>query len=171
MKVINLYGGPGCGKSTTAALVFSKLKMDGHNVELVREYAKDVFYEQRYNLLKHQLYVTAKQYKRLKDIQDYGKVELVITDSPILLGLYYGRELSYITAFSDVIDSLYAEFDNHDVFINRVKPYETSGRMQTLDQAKSIDDFLKEEIVANFIIDGNGEGADKLYEYCKEILQ
>ena len=39
--VINLFGGPGCGKSTGAAYVFSKLKMLGVNAELTSEYAKD----------------------------------------------------------------------------------------------------------------------------------
>ena len=29
MKIINFFGGPGCGKSTTAAYVFSQLKIQG----------------------------------------------------------------------------------------------------------------------------------------------
>jgi hypothetical protein len=170
MKVINLYGGPGSGKSTTAALVFARLKQDGFNVELVREYAKDVVYEQRYNLLKHQLYITAKQYKRLKDIQDYGKVKLVITDSPLLLGEYYGRDLKYVESFVDIVDHLYSEFENYDIIVNRVKPYETSGRMQTLEEAKKIDEFFKDNIMPDFKIDGDNAGAENLYQYCSKLL-
>jgi len=33
--VVNLYGGPGTGKSTTAAATFAELKMAGINCELV----------------------------------------------------------------------------------------------------------------------------------------
>jgi hypothetical protein len=35
MKVINLFAGPGCGKSTLAAGIFSLLKFHGVLVELV----------------------------------------------------------------------------------------------------------------------------------------
>ena len=41
-KVLNLYGGPGVGKSTGAAYIFSMLKLAGINCELVREYAKEL---------------------------------------------------------------------------------------------------------------------------------
>lgn len=39
--VVNLFGGPGSGKSTGAAYVFARLKMLGYNAELVTEFAKD----------------------------------------------------------------------------------------------------------------------------------
>ena len=41
LKVINLYGGPGTGKSTTAAALFALIKREGYNVELVTEFAID----------------------------------------------------------------------------------------------------------------------------------
>ena len=45
MVVINLFGGPGCGKSTAASYIFSKLKMLGINAELATEFAKDKTWE------------------------------------------------------------------------------------------------------------------------------
>jgi pantothenate kinase len=39
--IINVYGGPGAGKSTSAAYLYYLLKVAGKNVELVREYVKD----------------------------------------------------------------------------------------------------------------------------------
>lgn len=39
--VVNLLGGPGCGKSTGAAYIFSQLKMRNIDAELVTEFAKD----------------------------------------------------------------------------------------------------------------------------------
>lgn len=42
---VNLYGGPGTGKSTGASYIFSKLKLAGVEAELVTEYAKDLVWE------------------------------------------------------------------------------------------------------------------------------
>lgn len=42
---VNFFSGPGAGKSTLAAYVFSKLKMMGVNCELVSEFAKDKVWE------------------------------------------------------------------------------------------------------------------------------
>lgn len=41
MLVVNVFGVPGAGKSTGAAYIFSKLKMNGINAELITEFAKD----------------------------------------------------------------------------------------------------------------------------------
>ena len=40
--VINLIGSPGTGKSTLASELFSKMKWQGYDVELVSEYAKEL---------------------------------------------------------------------------------------------------------------------------------
>ena len=39
--VVNLFPGPGTGKSTGAAYIFSKLKMAGVDAEYVSEFAKE----------------------------------------------------------------------------------------------------------------------------------
>ena len=86
MKVINLFGGPGSGKSTTAAALFSNLKRLDFKCELVTEYAKDVEYEGRSNIFEDQLYITAKQNRRLKRLQDYHiSLDYAITDCSLLL--------------------------------------------------------------------------------------
>ena len=45
MILVNLFGAPGAGKSTGAAYIFSQLKMNGINAELVTEFAKDKVWE------------------------------------------------------------------------------------------------------------------------------
>jgi predicted ATPase len=86
-KFINIFGGPGVGKSTTTAALFSVMKMSGYNVELVTEVAKDFVWEDRATTLTIQPYITIKQFRNL--IRLKGKVEYVITDAPILLGCVY----------------------------------------------------------------------------------
>lgn len=39
--IVNLFAGPGAGKSTGAAYIFSKLKLAGIDCEYVSEFAKD----------------------------------------------------------------------------------------------------------------------------------
>ena len=52
--VVNLFGVPGAGKSTGAAYIFSRLKMEGVNCELVTEFAKDKVWEQTEEVFKNQ---------------------------------------------------------------------------------------------------------------------
>lgn len=66
MLVVNLFGGPGSGKSTCAAGVFTLLKLSGVNAELVTEYAKDLTWEKRHVTLANQHYIFGKQLQRLK---------------------------------------------------------------------------------------------------------
>jgi predicted ATPase len=60
LKVINLYGGPGTGKSTTAAALFALMKREGYNVELVTEFAKDLVWTERNKELGDQIYIFGK---------------------------------------------------------------------------------------------------------------
>ena len=90
MKVLNIWGGPGIGKSTTAAGLFYEMKKLGLNVELVQEYAKDAVWEKRHNILDDQIYIFAKQQRRIARLAEHN-IDWVITDSPIPLGLVYLR--------------------------------------------------------------------------------
>jgi len=56
-KYINIFGGPGAGKSTTAALLFAEMKSGGFKVELVTEVAKDFVWEDRSTTLSIQPYI------------------------------------------------------------------------------------------------------------------
>ena len=50
--VINLFAGPGVGKSTTAARVFAELKLKGVNCEMALEFAKDKVWEESFTACK-----------------------------------------------------------------------------------------------------------------------
>ena len=137
--VINLYGGPGTGKSTTAAHLFALFKQEGRNVELVTEYAKDKVWEKSFDVLGNQVYVLGKQYHRMYRL--LGKTDYIITDSPLLFSLYYGKHLG--DNFKNLVLELYRSMDNIDIFLTRVKKYELVGRMQTEEQARLIDGEIK----------------------------
>ena len=61
--------------------------MAGVNAELVTEFAKDKVWEESKAVFQNQQYIFGKQYFRLTRLE--GKVDVVVTDSPILLSAYY----------------------------------------------------------------------------------
>lgn len=134
-KVVNLFGGPGAGKSTTAAGVFYELKRRNVSCELVREFAKDKVWEGSEHVLSQQIYVFAKQLKRMLDLQ--GKVDVIITDAPIALSLVYGQHLS--DSFKSLVDEEFSAFENENFYIDRAKAYVGAGRLQTEKEARAID--------------------------------
>jgi hypothetical protein len=131
VKVINLFGGPGAGKSTTAAGVFWLLKNRGLRVELVTEYAKALAWAKRGEELSDQFYVYSKQHHRQHVLK--GQVDFCVTDSPLLLPLLYNQ--TEPPSFRQyVIDNWY-RYDNINFFIQRVKPYVALGRWQNEQEA------------------------------------
>lgn len=136
--VINLYGGPGTGKSTTAAALFALLKQHGINCELATEYAKDVVWEGRDYLLSDQIYIFAKQNRKLARL--YGKVDMIVTDSPLLFSFYYSGNEHLLA----LVQQEMARARQMHVMLSRTKPYEGAGRYQTEEEARAIDTGLKE---------------------------
>lgn len=137
-QIVNLYGGPGTGKSTIAAHLFALLKHQGVNTEIVTEYAKDKVWEESYKVLDDQVHILGEQYHRLFRLID--KVEVIVTDSPLLLLLHYGGKMG--ANYQALVRDLYRGMNNHDFFLQRKKAYNPKGRMQTEDQAKEIDKII-----------------------------
>lgn len=145
---VNIFGAPGAGKSTTSAGTFALLKLKGVNAELVTEYAKDIVWEGSFSKLENQLYVFGKQYQRLYRLNN--KVDVAITDSPILLSTIYdntdGPELK------NLILATHNNMNTINFFLNRVKKYNPSGRMQTEEESDAIAVRIKKMLDDNGIV-------------------
>jgi hypothetical protein len=166
-KVISFYSGPGGGKSTLAARTFSELKDLGYNCELITEYAKDVTWEQSFAKLENQIYVFGKQHHRMWRLN--GKVDFMITDSPLLLSIIYGETSD---TFKSLVIEEYQKYDNVEIFLNRVKPYNTKGRSQSEDEAKVIDRKLYELVNSmhpdrgfDIVVDGQPKNVSQIIEH------
>jgi predicted ATPase len=142
--VINLIGGPGSGKSTTAAGLFFAMKLMGLRCELVTEYAKELVYDENWSDLKKQLHVLAEQEKRQRRLVD--KVDFIITDAPLITGIAYITDPRDQYAVEESAHSLFAHYNNINFIIKRVKPYAGYGRTQTEDEARAKDQLLIDEI-------------------------
>lgn len=141
--VINLYGGPSTGKSTQGAGLFYKMKQSGHSVELVNEFAKEVVWEGNVPMLKDQLFVLAHQNRKL--VRLAGKVDYIITDSPVLLSIVYRGHYEG-PMYSDLIDKMalecYGMYNNVNIMLERGEGFKNEGRTQGLDQSIALDDEI-----------------------------
>lgn len=140
--VINLYGGSGLGKSTTAALIFGEMKLQGLHCELVREYAKEWAWNGRKITPEDQSHICETQLAR--ESLYYGKLDYVVTDSPLLLGpiyqkYYSGSDPSAVEVFSNLKKAEQQGVKYMNFLLKRNKPFDPRGRYETEDQAKEVD--------------------------------
>lgn len=150
-KVINLYAGPGAGKTTAALQICLELKKLGINAEYVSEFAKDLIYDGKEEMLKDQKFVTDGQYERLNRLR--GKVDVIVTDSPLLLGQVYGKK-SIDKDYKDEIRKRYDSFDNYNTFIVRGKNFTQKGRVHNLEESKQLDADVLQMLSDNKIFHG-----------------
>lgn len=148
--VINLFGAPGAGKSTGAAMVFAALKQAGVNAELITEFAKDKTWEHNATALGCQEYVFGKQSYRLARCK--ADVDVIVTDSPLPLSILYTQDPALLAgdAFRQVVMNVFNSYHNCNYYINRTKPYNPKGRNQTEEQSDVIAGLTKQ------LLDGNG---------------
>lgn len=156
---INLFGGPGVGKSTTAAGVFSLLKLHDVEAELVTEFAKDLVWEERHRTFGDQNYLFGKQHHRMWRIKD--KVDVMVCDSPLMLSIVYRPETLGKPFIDHVVETVKG-FNNLNVLLTRTKRYNPNGRNETEDQAREVDNRVRsilEEFEMPWVeVPGNFEG-------------
>jgi len=139
--VINIFGGPSAGKTGCAWIIGGELKKRGESIEYVPEYAKELVWEENHELLRDQKHVHETQSSRVKRL--LGKVEFVVTDSPVLMGIIYGR------ANGVDIKKEALEFHNSaktlNLFLERKEQtFENEGRIHDLKQSRQIDKQIKQ---------------------------
>lgn len=133
--IVNLLGSSGSSKSTTAMGLTYKLRLLGHKVEYVPEYAKDLVYEESEHKLKHQLYVFSKQLKRLDVLLDKG-LDYIVTDSPLILGLFYSEKYKTdIPFFKELVLNSFKDQNQINFFLTRSLPFDTVGRLQSQEES------------------------------------
>jgi len=165
--VVNLLGGPGVGKSTLTAAIFAKLKDAGVDCEMASEFAKELVWEQRNETFKDELYIFAKQAHRLFRLN--GKVDVVITDRPLILTCFYAQNDKALSKFC--LDR-FEQYNNLNYLLVREKTYNPNGRNQTEDEARKIDTatrYMLESYEIPYIeVPGNMETADVI---VKDVLR
>lgn len=167
--VLNLFGAPGAGKSTAASFIFSLLKQSGISAELASEVAKEKVWEQNDMALSAQDYLFGCQHYKLRQLA--GKVDVIITDSPLLLTLFYTENDPTLgKPFDDLVRHAFACYENLNFFLYRTKPYMRAGRLQTEEESDRIAfrlmDFLHQSKIDFDIVPGSMQG---FYDIVKKV--
>jgi RecA/RadA recombinase len=147
--VLNIYSGPSCGKSTLAAELFATLKKQGRSAEYVTEYVKSWAWEGiPVDGWAKSHYIFAKQLRRESVL--YGRVDFIVTDSPIGLGqcfeaLYRPDQRLVRVAYEEVrrqqaIDGIVTNLDFH---LMRKFAYVPEGRYENEEEALKIDRMIR----------------------------
>lgn len=136
--IVNAFGGPGCGKTTLCWHIASELKKRGILTEYVCEYAKELVYEERFDILndsmQNQKIILKEQSHRLDRL--IGKVEVVVTDSPLLLSIIYANDKDQ--QFINIILDKFNQYNNINLVVKRNlnEKYQSIGRKQSFKESK-----------------------------------
>ena len=163
-KVINIYAGPGVGKSTTAAMLYAHYKNKCLEAEMCREYVKSWVWQARNITAMDQYYILGKEIYHMESL--FGKVDVLISDSPVMQGNYYLHKIRPDLSLDSTgpMDPLIFDFITqaekrgvkfYDFIVERNQPYQTTGRYQTEEEAiqdhKDIIRFLHQPIRNKFL--------------------
>jgi ABC-type dipeptide/oligopeptide/nickel transport system ATPase component len=146
LKVINLFGSSGTGKSTTRADTFQLMKRAQMSVEEITEFAKDLIWEEApKSTFEDQAYLTGVQNHRQWRLR--GKVEWAITDSPLLLGLIYAKPDYFGDTYRPFVRALFNSYQNYNFFLRRIKPFVQVGRNENEAESDAIAVCIKHMLV------------------------
>lgn len=165
--VINLIGGPGCGKSTAMAGVFYWLKKHGVNCEIATEYTKDKVWEEDYKAMDDQIYIIGKQFHRISRMID--KVDIVIMDTSLLSSIIYDKNHS--EALKKLCIEAYNSFNNMVFFVDRGhNAFHQEGRRENFDESRKIDTMylrLMDELDIPFVKITNDNAVETIINQLK----
>lgn len=141
-----MLGGSGVGKSTLAAGLYYQMKLAHKNVELVREYVKLLAWQGIKPGQYDQVNIFGEQCKLEHSL--YGKVEYIVTDSPIILApiyehFYHGDSMTEEAAIKFLEKSKNNGVEHINLVLTRGKEYDTEGRFQTLEEAQQVDTMVR----------------------------
>lgn len=143
LKVVNLLGGPGIGKSATAYSLSGLMKKRGMKIELIHEFAKELVWEKAHHMFTEQDYIFAQQHRLIRRLVQHD-IDWAVTDSPLLLELLYMPEW-FPKTFPPFLMEVFDTYSNINIMLERNPdiPYVAEGRNQTQAQAIEKDNELK----------------------------
>lgn len=186
--VINLFGGPGIGKSTTANRLVGSLKTNDIDAVYISEYIKELIYkadsarisasdrEAARKLLDGSLYSQACIFQRQKEMLDIhvDQVPCVVTDSPLPLNAVYLSDNSDKYK-SEIMRCFNEEYVNLNIVLQRdpKATFQEEGRIHNLEQSKAKDieivRFLRDNDI-NFVSFPVND-LDGMLRYIKAALE
>lgn len=152
IRRISLWGGPGLGKSTTAALIYCELKKINVEVELVQEYVKELVYEGKKITPYDQLKIFSEQLAREHRILSSDPDTIIVTDCPVSLSISYAVKYGFPNAeeLIKIHNSFECDFPSTNILLKRGDcPYKEKGRIENLSQAEYMDRMIETFLIDN----------------------
>lgn len=143
--VVNLFGGSCIGKSTLMAKIFAELKTKGYDCEMATEFIKDMIWENNNKAIQDDIYTFANQNYKIKRL--IGEVDIVITDSPILLKVAYSNDIN----LQKLVISEFKKYNNLNFLLKRETKFIENGRVDGLNHAIHIDKTIEKIMQENNI--------------------
>ena len=149
-KIVNLFSGPGSGKTSIASGLMYELKKKHISCDAPYEFPKLLAWDDNQSAIKDQLYVIANQHRGI--VHSYGKVDYIVLDSPILLSLVYKNyydenaypSVLYNESFDKMILGIHSHYDNLNIVLKRgVGVYNNKERFQQLNSSLELDILIK----------------------------
>jgi RecA/RadA recombinase len=164
--VIDLYGAPSSGKSTTLLGLAYAMKMMGLSVEINLEFFKELVVADAQKVeYGGQLYVLSEQNRRLAP--QVTKSDFVITDCPLPLIGYYTKP-DYIEGFHEMVTNLYNKYNNVGYLIERKHAFEDEKRdhdeAQAAQIAREIPQYLEKHGIGYKAMDSGKDLVDRILE-------
>jgi hypothetical protein len=160
---VNLFGGAGIRKSTIACTVHGLCKIHGITSEYTGEYAKDLAWEGRLALKVNQMKLFGEQHHKQWRLN--GQVDIIISDSPLLLSSVYRTSDTLMDA---IILQEHNKYDNMNFYLRRKSDYVKKGRHETKKEAITIDKkilkMLSDKHIPFDIIDGEWYASNYVLE-------
>ena len=139
--LINLFGGPGIGKSGIAAGITYKMKKKHISVNNPYEFPKRLAWDKNIPAISDQLYVFANQHRGIAEC--YDKVDYIVIDSPILFSTIYHAEM-YGKVFHDMVIDLHRRYSSVNILLERTEgSHNEKERYQNLKESIGIDTLCK----------------------------
>lgn len=149
-RVINIIGGPGCGKSLFTAAIVLYLSLHHKTVELIPDFAKSLVWQKDYEALRNQYSIGRRQYDMMALLD--GQVQFLINECSLPQMMYYNEH--YADNICDVdktrehLLGWYKQFNNVNILVERAEqPYVHTGRFQSEEQAREVDLGLRGVLV------------------------
>lgn len=167
--VINLFGPPGCGKSTIAQLISGLSHTKKIHIEYVNEHAKElVWRKSNKHEFENQILITANQYSKQLWLCE-NNIQFCVTDSPLLLGAIH-QPTPYFQHYENLLLEMFNSFNNINYFITKGDfHYDLIGRnedeVEAIQKKIQLIEFLEKNGITYTTIINN-----KAYDTASQIL-
>lgn len=145
--IVNLFGGPGVGKTSLGSDIFAQLKKKHISVELVPEVAKQMIYQSNQAAIKYQFFIGNTQLFWQKSVEDH--VDVVIAESPYILSSVYNQTHPHLT--SGFIEEFKKQNNINYFILRKNNAFDVSGRIHSFEESKSLDKEILNMLKSNSI--------------------